>query len=163
MRLTRFDLRESMVFSSGISSEVLFQPNVAGGGVLTDTGVHALDLLLWWLGDFASVNYRDDSQGGFEANCILECALTSGARGRFELSRTRQLCNSIRIEGTRGFVEVDLHKNGVLAGSPNALAFRHDGISPREMKPLFAAELLDAEMKDFRTSVSARRSSGNFR
>ena len=160
--VTRFDLRESMVFNSGISSNVLFQPNVAGGGVLTDTGVHALDLLLWWLGDFASVNYRDDSQGGFEANCILECALTSGARGRFELSRTRQLCNSIRIEGTRGFVEVDLHKNSVLAGSPNALAFRHDGISPREMKPLFAAELLEAEMKDFRTSVAADDRAGIF-
>lgn len=150
----RFDLRESMVFSSGVSSEVLFQPNVAGGGILTDTGVHPLDLLLWWLGDFASVSYRDDSEGGFEANSILECALTSGARGRFELSRTRHLCNSIRIEGTRGFVEVNLHRNGVLAGSPNALAFRHDGVGPREMRPQFAAELLDAEMNDFRTSVS---------
>ena len=151
----RFDLRESMVFSFGVNSEALFQPNVAGGGALTDAGVHALDLLLWWLGDFASIGYRDDSEGGFEANCILECALTSGARGRFELSRTRQLCNSIRIEGARGFVEVDPHRNGVLAGSPNALAFRHDGVGPSEMRPQFTAELLDAEMKDFRTSVSA--------
>lgn len=156
----RFDLRESMVFNSGISSEALFQPNVAGGGVLTDAGVHALDLLLWWLGDFASVSYRDDSEGGFEANCILECALTSGARGRFELSRTRQLCNSIRIEGTRGFVEIHLHKNGVLAGSPNALAFRHDGISPGEMRPQFTAELLDTEMRDFRTRVSTSDRAG---
>ncbi len=156
----RFDLRESTVFSSGLSSEALFQPNVACGGVLTDAGVHALDLVLWWLGDFASVNYRDDSEGGFEANCILECALTSGARGRFELSRTRQLSNSIRIEGTRGFVEVGLHKNGVVAGSPNALAFRHDGISPPEMRPQFAAELLDTEMRDFRTRVSTSARAG---
>ena len=150
----RFDVREGTLFSSGIGADVLVQPNVAGGGVLTDMGVHTLDLLLWWLGDVASVSYRDDSEGGFEADCILECTLASGASGRLQLSRTRRLRNSCRIEGTLGFVEVHLHKNDVLAGSPNALAFHHGGIGPREMRSQFPAELWDAALKDFRAAVS---------
>lgn len=152
--IKHFDVREGTVFSSDTSSDLLFQPNLAGGGVLTGTGAHTLDLLLWWLGDVESVKYYDDSEGGFEADCILECRLTSKASGRIELSRTRNLRNSVRIEGTRGFVEVHLHNNKVLAGSPNALAFSHDGASPHEMKPQFVAELFDAELNDFRTSAT---------
>jgi len=153
-QVTHFNVREGTVFSSANAAEVLTQPNVAAGGALTDVGVHTLDLLLWWLGDIASVSYRDDSQEGFEADCILDCALTSGATGKLQLSRMRPLRNSIHIEGTRGFVEVHLHKNEVLAGSADALAFRHDGIVPSAMKPQFLAELFDAELKDFQAAVS---------
>jgi nucleoside-diphosphate-sugar epimerase/predicted dehydrogenase len=152
--ITHFNLREGTVFRSNSSFDLLFQPNLAGGGLLTDTGVHTLDLLLWWLGEVRSFNYWDDSEGGFEADCILECELKSGASGRIELSRTRNLRNSVRIEGTRGFVEIHLYKNEVLTGSPNALAFRHDGISPYEIRPQFVAELFDIALKDFRKSIS---------
>jgi nucleoside-diphosphate-sugar epimerase/predicted dehydrogenase len=154
--IKRFEVREGTVSSSGTSSDMWLRPNLADGGVLTDAGVHTLDLLLWWLGDVESVTYRDDSEGGFEADCILECRFISGASGRIELSRTRDLRNSVRIEGTQGFVEVHLYKNEVLAGSPNALAFRYDGVSRHEMKRQFIAELFDAELKDFRTSLSER-------
>src|SRR5262249_23423674 len=47
-----------------------------------------------------------------------------------------------------------LYENEVLAGSPNALAFRYDGISPYEMKHQFVAELFDMALKDFGKSIS---------
>ncbi len=84
--------------------------------------------MTWWLGDVADIDYRDDSaEGGVEADCVLRCRMASGAAGRIELSRTRALRDTIRIDGTKGFVEVHLAKNEVIAGSPNALAFAHDG------------------------------------
>src|SRR5215212_8471605 len=43
----------------------------AGGGVLADFGVHVLDLLLVWLGDWDAIDYRDDAQGGLESDCEL--------------------------------------------------------------------------------------------
>jgi nucleoside-diphosphate-sugar epimerase/predicted dehydrogenase len=155
--IKRFDVREGTAFRSVTRSNELPLLNLFDGGVLIGTGVHTLDLLLWWLGDVDSVRYRDDSEGGPETECIIECRFASGASGRIDLSRIRNLRNSVRFEGTRGTVEVHLHNNEVIAGSPNALAFRHDGVSPHEMKPQLAAELFEAELQDFRTSVSDGR------
>ena len=158
--IKRFNVREDMLFSSSGNFSDRLPLNPTDGGILTLAGTHTLDLLLWWLGDFESIKYLDDSEGGPEADCSLECELTSGANGRIVFSRTRSLRNSVRIEGTQGFVEVHLHNNKVLAGSPNALAFRHNGISPAEMKPQSVAELFDAELKDFRTGVLDARQTG---
>ena len=150
--IERFQAREGNVFNWNMTSSALLQPNMAGGGVLMDTGPHTIDLLLWWLGDVELLSYRDDSQGGVEADCVLDCRLASGATGRVELSRTRVLHNSMRIEGTQGFIEVHISDNKVLAGSPNALAFKYDGIGAFDLPP--QPNLFDAELKDFRTSVS---------
>src|SRR5581483_5096919 len=152
--IKHFSVREGFVFNWDTSTDAVLRPNLAGGGVLIDTGAHTLDLILWWLGDVASLEYRDDAQGGVEADCEIECRMASGATGRIELSRTRDLRNSIRIEGSKGFVEVHLYKNEVLAGSSNALAFTHDGISGQQMEPQFFPELFDAELRDFKISAS---------
>jgi len=53
-----------------VASDFMFRKE-AGGGVLADTGAHLLDLLLWWLGDYESVEYCDDAVGGVEADCEL--------------------------------------------------------------------------------------------
>ncbi|MDR3414528.1 MAG: NAD-dependent epimerase/dehydratase family protein [Formivibrio sp.] len=149
-----FDVREGSTFHSRIFPDGPLPPDEFNGGVLTCIGAPILDLLLWWLGDVESVNYCDDSEGGPEANCVLECLLTSGTRGRVDFSRTRNLRNSIRIHGTQGFVEVHLHNNAVLSASPNVLAFRHDSIDPRKLKPQFVIELFVAELKDFKASIT---------
>ena len=149
-RVKYFEAREGFVFNSDPSSDALLRPDMAGGGVLLDTGAHTLDLVVWWFGDVEPLEYRDDSKGGVEADCVLDCRLASGGTGRIELSRTRPLRNSIRIEGTEGFVEVHLYKNEVLDGSPNALAFTHDGISATDFTAQFPPELFDAELRDFR-------------
>lgn len=152
-KIKSFDVREGFVFNWDTSTDAILRPDLSAGGVLIDTGAHTLDLVNWWLGDFADVEYFDDAEKGVEADCVLKCTMASGATGRIELSRTRNLRDSIRINGTAGFVEVHLSKNEVLAGSENALAFTHEGIGAK-MKPQFFPELFDAEMRDFKTSAN---------
>ena len=147
--IKEFEVREGMVFDADADSDALLKPAMSGGGVLMDTGAHTLDLLTWWLGDIELVGYSDDSEGGVEAECVLDCRLASGATGRVVLSRTRDLRNSMRVQGTRGFIEVHLYKNEIIAASPNALTFKGDGIGVSEIKPQYAAELFDAELGDF--------------
>ncbi|RDJ24079.1 NAD-dependent epimerase/dehydratase family protein [Bosea caraganae] len=156
----RFSIREGFVFNWATSSDALLRRDLAGGGVLMDTGAHTLDLMLWWLGDVASLTYRDDAGHGVEADCLLECRMASGATGRVELSRTRDLRDTILIEGTEGFAEVHLAKNLVLAGSPNALSFQHEGHSPAEMPMQLFPELFDGELRDFRASVAGDAAKG---
>jgi predicted dehydrogenase len=80
------------------------------GGALRDTGTHLIDLLLWVLGARGArlVEYRDDSWGGPEANALveLEVDVASGRiPARVEVSFTRKLENSLRIEGEHGTLE----------------------------------------------------------
>ncbi len=154
--ITRFEAREGFVFNWATSSNAFLKRSLAGGGVLMDTGAHTLDLLQWWLGELVPTGFADDAlmEEGVEADCILDCEMRSGGRGRVELSRSRDLRNSVRIEGTSGFVEVHLYKNEVLAGSPAVLAFEHDGLSPATMKPQLFTALFDAEIADFAASMS---------
>jgi predicted dehydrogenase/nucleoside-diphosphate-sugar epimerase len=81
----------------------------AGGGVLMDMGPHVLDLLLY-ICDAAPtlVHYADNGGEGIETDCSIELGLSR--RGTFvpahvELSRTRTLANSIRVEGSLGTLE----------------------------------------------------------
>ncbi len=103
-----FDVREGHVYAWPVASDFMFRRE-SGGGVLADTGAHVLDLLLWWLGDFELVEYRDDDRGGVEADCELELALAlaSGTRGRVEMSRTRELRNTWILRGEEGTLEVE--------------------------------------------------------
>jgi predicted dehydrogenase/nucleoside-diphosphate-sugar epimerase len=155
-----FDIREGFVFNWATSSDALLRRDLAAGGVLMDTGAHTLDLLLWWLGDVASLTYRDDAAHGVEADCVLDCIMASGAVGRVELSRTRDLRGTIVIEGTDGFVEVHLARNEIVAGSANAMAFRHDGHGPADMPMQIFPALFDGELGDFRRSVAGESGKG---
>ncbi len=67
--------------------------------------------MLWWLGDYKSLEYYDDSMGGVEADCELRLTLKNGATGVVELSRTRELRNTIIITGENGSVEVQSQFN----------------------------------------------------
>jgi predicted dehydrogenase len=103
-----FDVRQGVISHWPMSSDYLLRKEAAGGGVLVDFGVHVLDLLLWWLGDYDSVEYYDDAVGGVEANCELHLRLKCGASGVVELSRMRNLSNTCIIHGTRGTLEVGI-------------------------------------------------------
>ncbi len=105
-RITNFDLRQGTIYRWAAVSDYPFRKEAAGGGVLMDIGVHDLDLLLWWLGDYETVEYYDDAMGGVEADCKLHLHTRCGASGTVELSRTRQLRNSCIIQGERGTLEV---------------------------------------------------------
>lgn len=106
--ITHVDLRQGVMLSWPMASDYLLRKETAGGGVLIDFGVHVLDLLLWWLGDYDHVEYYDDAVGGVEADCELHLTLQCGAVGVVELSRTRTLRNTCIIEGERGTLEVGI-------------------------------------------------------
>jgi len=106
-----FDLREGVVFQWPVVSDFMFRRET-GGGVLADIGVHALDMLLWWLGGYESVEYYDDAMGGVEADCEIHLRLQNGATGVVELSRTRNLRNTCILYGERGVLEAGTNLTG---------------------------------------------------
>jgi predicted dehydrogenase/nucleoside-diphosphate-sugar epimerase len=81
----------------------------AGGGVLADMGPHVLDLLLYICHAKPTlIHYSDNAGEGVETDCAIELALSR--RSAFipthvELSRLRTLANTIRVEGTSGWIE----------------------------------------------------------
>jgi predicted dehydrogenase len=105
-KVVTFEVQEGAVYGWPVASDFMFRRE-AGGGVLLDTGAHVLDRLCFWLGDFASVEYFDDAEGGVEADCLLELVMQSGAKGSVELSRTRDLRNTWILRCERGTIELD--------------------------------------------------------
>lgn len=95
-----------------------------GEGVLLDKGPHLLDLLLWWLGPVREVACADDGEGGLEADVRLDLLFERGTRAVVELSRTRNLPDTIVVEGTRGRLEARGTRNEFLALSPDSLRDR---------------------------------------
>jgi len=103
--MTDFDFRDGGIYDWPLRSGFRFDKKAGGGGVLIDAGSHNVDAVLWWLGDWKSVEYYDDAKGGVEANCELHLHMRNGASGILELSRTRKLRNSCILRGSRGVLE----------------------------------------------------------
>ncbi|MEX1121617.1 MAG: Gfo/Idh/MocA family oxidoreductase, partial [Balneolales bacterium] len=167
-RITSFDIREGNIFSWNSSSDFMFR-KFAGGGVLVDIGVHAMDTLLWWLGDYEDVLYYDDAMGGVEANSELHLIMRSGARGTLELSRTRNLRNTYIINGEYGTLEVGLGVNPeikLFIGSKemylsgqiinNKRYKNNKDVFIRQLKDF--AEAIKNKMSPYITGVEGRRS-----
>lgn len=104
-RVRRVDLREGAIYGWPVRDPRMLSPQV-GGGVVTGAGIHALDLLLWWLGDVQAVTYYDDAFGGVEADCEFHLKFADEAEGVLEFSRTRELRNSWIFECERGVLEI---------------------------------------------------------
>ncbi|MBE9513730.1 MAG: Gfo/Idh/MocA family oxidoreductase [Chloroflexi bacterium] len=144
-----FDLREGIIFRWAVASDSMFRKEAAGGGVLVDIGPHALDLLLWWLGGYTSVEYYDDAMGGVEADCELHLRLQCGASGVVELSRTRNLRNSWIIRGERGTLEVGTGFNPLIRLKTKnrdvVLAGRvaRDGVADKTIQDVFRRQFDD--------------------
>lgn len=106
--LTGFDLRQGVIPRWPFATDFMLRKETAGGGVLADFGVHVLDLLLCWLGEWCDVSCADDSLGGLESDAELRLTFASGLRGTVEVSRTRNLRNTCRFTGERGVLEVGI-------------------------------------------------------
>ncbi len=145
--------REGFVFNWATSTDALLRRDAACGGVLMDTGPHTIDLLLWWFGELAPVAYQDDSASGVEADCLIHCELELGGRGRIELSRSRNLPNTCRIQGTSGFVEVHLYRNQVTDCSSNVRNFVWNEMGFATLGEQRFPELFSAELADFKASL----------
>jgi predicted dehydrogenase len=102
--VTSFVFEEGDVFRWPVASAAYFEKRVSGGGVLTDIGAHALDLMVWWFGEPLEIRYEDDAMGGVEANCRVRCRFASGISGEVRLSRDCALSNRYVVRGTRGWL-----------------------------------------------------------
>jgi predicted dehydrogenase len=144
-RIESFDIREGGVYRWPVASPSMFRRE--GGGVLADAGAHVLDLVTWWFGDWRSLRYRDDAQGGVEADCLLELEMRGGERGRVELSRTRMMPNLCTIAGERGRITVGTKTDAVVSvvwrdGVELAARATADGQpAPTSLIDLFAPQL----------------------
>ena len=75
-----------------------FRKELVPGGALYDNGIHSLDFLLWCFGQPDLVQYEDDAMGGLESNLTVSMDF-GGNKAFYKLSRTRELSNTIVIEG----------------------------------------------------------------
>ena len=148
-RVQSFEVREGLVFRWPVKSAAMFHPSC--GGVTADLGVHNFDLLLWWFGDCAALVYRDDAQGGVEADAVVEMTMANGVTGRVELSRSRDLPNTCVIRGERGTLEVGTKTDSTITLTPadgrSTLAGR--AATPSQPPPGSLADLFAAQMVDF--------------
>ena len=85
--LRSLKIQEGGPFGWQAASESFFRRDATPGGVLYDTGVHTLDLLLWWLGEPNEILYEDDAMGGLEANCRITLSYPNGCTSEVRLSR----------------------------------------------------------------------------
>ena len=106
--LRRIDVREGAPYRWPVLSDLPFNREAAGGGVLIDVGPHVFDLLRWWCGEWDVTSYEDDAWGGVEANCRIQLRNRQGCAATVELSRTRDLRNTIVLEGELATLEVGL-------------------------------------------------------
>ena len=115
-----FTYREGGIWGWPIASFAPFLRATAGGGVLTDKGVHILDLLLWLFGEMKVVSSADDSlRGGVEGNSevVLE---GPNVRGTVQVSWDQGMNNGLRITGEKGelrvqgddFLSIELRSRG---------------------------------------------------
>lgn len=113
--IEQVDVEEGGPYLWDLQSVFMVQREKAGGGVLLDTGAHAIDRILWWFeeGDFDEVKYRDNSAAGVESDCELDFIMRWRGRRipvRIELSRTRTLRNTVRIIMARGTLEIPANR-----------------------------------------------------
>ena len=103
----RFVHREGLRYDWPASTASAFRRATAGGGVLVDTGSHALDLLSLLLGPLSVVAYADDGDhDGVETNCRVELA-GERAHGVMQLSWTEPLVTGLHVIGSAGELLLD--------------------------------------------------------
>jgi predicted dehydrogenase len=107
-----FEVEEGGPFRWEAASDSFFRREVTPGGVLYDTGVHTLDLLLWWFNEPSSLEYQDDAVGGLEANCHLHLHYAAGFKGEVRLSRDWVTRNLFRINFLKGSVAWQVSQAG---------------------------------------------------
>ena len=111
--LKRFEITECAAGWQA-ASDSFFRPEVAGGGIFLDVGIHILDQLDAWLGEPSEVRYADDAMGGLEANAVCHLRYDSGVVGNVRLSKERVLENAHVFEFEKGVVRWQVGKPDTL-------------------------------------------------
>jgi UDP-N-acetylglucosamine 3-dehydrogenase len=86
-----------------------FDPVISGGGALLDVGIHSIDLIRWFAGEFKEIKYEGNgSEKTVESDASISFNLSNGASGKVVVSRTRSLAQKLTLIGSEGFIEVGL-------------------------------------------------------
>lgn len=155
-KIESFDFSEGNIYNWPAASDSFFRKEIAGGGVLIDTGAHTLDLLLWWLGDFKEFEYWDDNYGGVESESELRLILKSGAQGFVKLSRIRNLRNTAIIQGQKGKIEVSLRGNRIIAEPKDILTYKINGLAGNSLPNQSIVDLFVTQIKDWMNAIKTR-------
>ena len=145
--IQEFHFREGGISGWPATTDSFWDKRKACGGVLMDTGAHTIDQLCFMLGAADVIKYKDDAQGGVEANCFIELELENGTRGTVELSRTRNLGSSAYIKGSRGSLITDLVGGEIQTNPKDLVLNKYNNIIGNKVKAepyvdLFAQQFL---------------------
>ncbi len=90
-------------------SPAYFDPTLSGGGALLDVGIHSIDLIRWFAGEFDQIDYQGNgTRKTVESDASLNFSLANGAKGTVVASRTNNLAQKLTLLGTEGFLEAGL-------------------------------------------------------
>ncbi len=127
-QLKSISYHEGVEFNWPAASSFHFTPEAKG--VLSDTGIHVLDTICWWLAAKPELRASwNDSHGGPEAVALVwlrhdECEID------IKVSRLARLPNCFRIEGTNGTIEASVdERDRVVIRFPNGRTRRLKGRS----------------------------------
>jgi predicted dehydrogenase len=119
----RFVIHDGSEYAWPLASDFAWRKESAGGGVLIDTGAHVMDQVIWWFGEPESFEYYDDSDGGVEAEALVNLRWASGLEGLVELTRTRPVSNMVTLHTDKAKVQLptvgeELRVSGAKYASP---------------------------------------------
>lgn len=166
-----FDIEAGSVYGWPLTTLANLRKDQGGGGVFLDIAPHTLDQLLYVLpGVPELIEYRDNARGGIESDCELRLRIRTDdgtpVPGRMELSRTRKLRNTIRIDCERGSFELSSGERYHVGVKPNGLPLSDDpgGVRAYQLQarwegereaPGFAA--YREQFDDFLAAIRAKR------
>lgn len=107
-------------------SPAYFDPVISGGGALLDVGIHSIDLIRWFAGEFQEIEYEGNgSQKSVESDAKIGFRLANGAAGSVVSSRTRNLAQKLTLVGKEGFLEIGLWSTNLGIRNARGKAFQN--------------------------------------
>tara|TARA_B100001248_G_C27399874_1_gene469229 strand:+ start:7873 stop:8952 length:1080 start_codon:yes stop_codon:yes gene_type:complete len=97
-----FSFTEGGLFAWPIKSDSIFKKETNPGGILSDIGVHVLDLVSFWFKEGRIVSYQDDAMGGISTNCFIKLEFPQGLKGNVRLSWDSPVENKYIIHCEKG-------------------------------------------------------------
>jgi len=103
------------------------------------------------------VSYRDDSYGGLEADAEARLSLSDYREGLVEVSRTRELRNTMIVQGQRGSIEIATFGNRLLGAPTSLLQAEFDGLRGDRLPRQTPEDLFVEQLADFLAATRGER------